>query len=782
MFDQGAVRQWLAILHGGAPGLINICSTGNWTGASFPTGDPDAAADYAAQLDARGREGIYARVTTVHELGASRIQRGERGGVEDTCALPALWADVDLAGPGHKEANLPPDEGAARQLLTHTGLPEPTLWVHSGGGRYPIWLLDQPHPVAGDLADLVDLSAGWQRVIGAAAGQLGWHYGTGVGDLARVLRIPGTVNRKAGLERPCRIVSATGTRYPLAALYGAAADALAGLAPDPEADPHPVRWGSCSAFAAALRSWSNSQGEVWDRSPNGAWQRRGEVVNPPDHRSPGDDYAARTDWADILQPHGWRLAYQRGHVRYWRRPGKDTPGISATTNALGTDRLRVFSTSTQFLTESYSKLGAFAVLEHGGDLKAAAKALQDSGFGTPGPAEAQREAMAGVLGYRLPETVHGRPIEHVELPDQPPPPPLDADLLAEVHYREEVAAEARRQRIRRDARAHLEAEDYERTWREPTSTLTLTQELEQPDEPVAYRIQGLLPAGGNAIIAAQFKAGKTTMINNLARSLADGEPFLNRFTIEPPDGRIAIWNYEVGAGQFRRWLRDIGVSNTDQVCVLNVRGYRLPPTVPQVEAWIVKWLTDHDVSVWIVDPFARAFTGSGEENSNSDVGLFLDSLDVIKERAQISELVLPVHTGRAEQEQGQERARGATRLDDWADARWLLTVDDQGRRYFRAAGRDVDVDEELLTHDPDTHRLTIGGWDRRGMQVCDLAGELACWVAENPGLGTNEIVDGVGKGRSRVVAALQSAIAVGAIIIVGGPGRKRLHYPPGVVS
>jgi hypothetical protein len=76
--------------------------------------------------------------------------------------------------------------------------------------------------------------------------------------------------------------------------------------------------------------------------------------------------------------------------------------------------------------------------------------------------------------------------------------------------------------------------------------------------------------------------------------------------------------------------------------------------------------------------------GSGDENSNSDVGVFLDQLDIIKERAGVSNLILPVHTGRA-QEQGIDRARGATRLDDWADVRWLLKKTEDGR-FFQLTG------------------------------------------------------------------------------------------------
>ncbi|TDD32461.1 hypothetical protein E1287_22490, partial [Actinomadura sp. KC06] len=106
--------------------------------------------------------------------------------------------------------------------------------------------------------------------------------------------------------------------------------------------------------------------------------------------TPGDDYEARTDWSEILGPHGWTVVAHRGNARYWRRPDKRL-GISATTGMRDDrDRLFVFSTSTEFETDvPYTKFGAYALLEHGGDHSAAAKTLHRDGYGTPAPEPAR---------------------------------------------------------------------------------------------------------------------------------------------------------------------------------------------------------------------------------------------------------------------------------------------------------------------------------------------------------------------------------------------------------
>ena len=64
---------------------------------------------------------------------------------------------------------------------------------------------------------------------------------------------------------------------------------------------------------------------------------------PKQGKRPGDDYAERTPWEDIVEPHQWAKAFTRGDEIYWRRPGKDR-GVSATTGHC--KGLKVFTTST----------------------------------------------------------------------------------------------------------------------------------------------------------------------------------------------------------------------------------------------------------------------------------------------------------------------------------------------------------------------------------------------------------------------------------------------------
>lgn len=124
--------------------------------------------------------------------------------------------------------------------------------------------------------------------------------------------------------------------------------------------------------------------------------------------TPGDDYENKTDWAQILEPHGWTLTFARGRTRYWCRPGKKNQ-ISATTGrADDRDRLYVFSSNgAPFETDvPYTKFGAYALLEHGGDHSKAAGELNKTGFGEERrvPVPAAAAAVAPTMPSIVPET------------------------------------------------------------------------------------------------------------------------------------------------------------------------------------------------------------------------------------------------------------------------------------------------------------------------------------------------------------------------------------------
>ncbi|WP_376797144.1 bifunctional DNA primase/polymerase [Thermogemmatispora sp.] len=93
---------------------------------------------------------------------------------------------------------------------------------------------------------------------------------------------------------------------------------------------------------------------------------------------PGDLFNRdpQVTWESILLPKGWELVRTVSGEGYWRHPGKRGPHYSATTNHGGDGKLHVFSTSAPLPPGSYSRFAAYALLYHGGNFQAAAKALK----------------------------------------------------------------------------------------------------------------------------------------------------------------------------------------------------------------------------------------------------------------------------------------------------------------------------------------------------------------------------------------------------------------------
>lgn len=356
--DGAQIAEWIDLIHGRSSGLINICQTGNWAGTSR-TDIGDAA--HAAMLMDNGKtEGIYLRTTTLGSTKPSQDRR--RGKDSESLECPGFAGDMDLASPArgtHNERSglaYPPDVATAQSIVAASGLPEPTLWVHSGWGLYPWWLLTDPLMVDTDegRAKFKVISDHIQKTLNYTAHDLGWDYGLGIGDLSRVLRIPGTVNRKVEDDpRMCHILSQDGAPYEIDELASLVAQAY-------ENSPKPVT-------------------EV-PRPPQ-------PVYDSAQGLRPGDDFNVRGSWLDILPQHGWKVHRYlgNGHIQ-WTRPGKEF-GISASTGRdPRADRLYVFSTSTEFEARTpINKHYALAVLEFNGDVGACASYLRSQGFGSELP-------------------------------------------------------------------------------------------------------------------------------------------------------------------------------------------------------------------------------------------------------------------------------------------------------------------------------------------------------------------------------------------------------------
>lgn len=359
--DLDHARHWLERAYADTPGRLSIVhmdAGGTFRGTGGDVPDIDAALQRIQRLDQAGARGIYLRTTTL----TRQLQPHERGAATDSHALPGLWADVDYGTEGHKPGRglpLPADEDAARAIVTTSGLPAPSLWIHSGGGLYPWWLLDEPLTLDVETTreQAALLSKTWQATLKRSADHLGVDYGEGVGDLARVLRIPGTVNRKTDSHRPCLIVEDTGTAYTLDELHTAA---QACAPPPPPVTP-------------------SSPAPAPGRDPLGIPRQGDSAFTILDEHATFDDLLTGAGWERCPRSHG------PGVEACWNRPGHTSP-CSAHTLTANPHVLVVFSEGAGLPTGGDQRLTRgrlFAHLWHSGNERAAALDLYDAINGRP---------------------------------------------------------------------------------------------------------------------------------------------------------------------------------------------------------------------------------------------------------------------------------------------------------------------------------------------------------------------------------------------------------------
>lgn len=268
---------------------------------------------------------------------------------------------------------------------------------------------------------------------------------------------------------------------------------------------------------------------------------------------------------------------------------------------------------------------------------------------------------------------------------------------------DDLEKERRRRATKRQADAEERSAEALKLRDQIPATESLADLLADPPEAEEYAVEGLLPTGGRALFPAARKSGKTTARNELIRSLADGVPFLGHFPTRARS-KVTVIDIEMSRAQSYRWLADLGIQNTKAVNMIHLRGKAatFDITDPATRAVWAEELAGSDV---VLLDCLRPILDALGLNENTDAGQFLVAFDALLDESKASEAVVLDHAGH-----GNDRARGDSRKEDWADALWYLEMEDRqdpaSERKFRAMGRDVEVAQGTLEFDSETRHLT----------------------------------------------------------------------------
>lgn len=383
------------------------------------------------------------------------------------------------------------------------------------------------------------------------------------------------------------------------------------------------------------------------------------------------------------------------------------------------------------------------------------------------------------------------------------------ELATEADDAEEYAARVQRlaaaELERSEARKLARTMEAERAWSAPPADVSwsLHDVLSDPPQPAQYLIgippgakRGLCGVKHNVVITAQYKTGKTKfVIATIAKALADGEDFMGCVPVHTPVGGVVVghWNCEMDAAEMASdYVIPADIHNVKNLRGANLRGYRVNLLTPQGKRWAVQWLRGEianpdgsyppPVKVWTIDSLARLARMAGvSEKDNDEMFDLLMALDEVKVEAEVDVLFLITHTGRTPQEEGKERARGATAIDDWCDARWIMT-NESGVRFLAVDGRGVGMDASPLVYDEATGHSDKGFGGREEVKADGAIETIVRLVKDSPGITQKALQDALrGKMSARTVLnSIEDAIDANKVEIredASGRGKPaKRHY------
>ena len=302
----------------------------------------------------------------------------------------------------------------------------------------------------------------------------------------------------------------------------------------------------------------------------------------------------------------------------------------------------------------------------------------------------------------------------------------------------------------------------------PVEPVVMHEFINQVGVETKYLIDSLVLWDATVICFAQAKVGKTTLVFNLLRSIADMEPFLGVFEVAENQGKIGFLNYELTDELSRTWAKRIPIENPDRVLFWNLRGKNNPFRSREAMKEFAVQVSTLEVETLILDPLSGAFIG--DTNNNDEVKRFFLMLEEFKAIAGVKHLFVMVHAGN-----DATKPRGATTLRDHPDAIWSMTKSKGDARLFKAEGRDVSVDEGILKYDESTGLLTYLTGVHRASEPSVMKTRFFDYILANPRCKASDIDAQFKMSKERKAAIRNKLVEEGLVTVEEGP-RNAKYY------
>lgn len=300
--------------------------------------------------------------------------------------------------------------------------------------------------------------------------------------------------------------------------------------------------------------------------------------------------------------------------------------------------------------------------------------------------------------------------------------------------------------------------------------------LAEPEDPVRWIVEGLLPAGGMSIFASKPKAGKSTTARALALAVARGVPFLGRPT---ESGPVLYLGLEDPRRITRGHFQTLGATKDDDLFVHT--GKR--PT--EALLWLKTMLEEHDPVLVIVDTQQR-MTGISDLNDYAKVTAALEPImDLVRDRR--AHLMLLHHCGKGDRV-GFDAVLGSIGFQGTVDVILLLQRKPDHTRTLASLQRmGDDLPESILVLDARCEPQL--GPPKAEYELAQLGDKILAFLdTQTDPAPRVQVLEAIEAQATSKVRALQHLVADGKVTKTG-TGRKgdpflfcRSRYTPGTAE
>jgi hypothetical protein len=287
----------------------------------------------------------------------------------------------------------------------------------------------------------------------------------------------------------------------------------------------------------------------------------------------------------------------------------------------------------------------------------------------------------------------------------------------------------------------------------------------EPEEHVAYVLDGKLPAGGLGLLSAKPKVGKSTFARGLCLAVARGESFLDCATTQGPVIYLAL---EEKRSEVRRHFADLGATGEEPIYVHVASAPK--DAVPELCA-LVKTMKP---VLLVIDPLFKLVRVK-DEKGYAEVCASIEPLLVLARESGTCVLATH-HNTQADPVDAMDAILGSTAIFGGVDSAIILKKSDRYRTIQSCQRYGTDWPELVLNFDTVERSLSLGA-EKSQAETERVGDAIAAYLAGCDEPQTREQVEEcVGGDTAKVKRALKAMCDAGRVSRTGPGTRGKPFY------